>query len=93
MRICRARDLVIGMPVDSRNFVELENTVGFFLNTLAIRLTVDDNPNFQELLAKTHSRLRAAYSHKDLAFERLVEELQPERDTSRSPVLGDVCLA
>jgi surfactin family lipopeptide synthetase A len=85
-RISASRDLVIGMPVESRNLVELEDTVGFFLNTLAIRFAVDGNPTFRSVLTKTRKCLLDAFNHNDLAFERLVEELQPERDLSRSPV-------
>ena len=85
-RICNSRDLVIGMPVDNRSFTKLENTVGFFLNTLAIRFTAANNPSFRSVLADTRERVLEALNNKDLAFERLVEELAPERDTSRSPV-------
>jgi amino acid adenylation domain-containing protein len=90
-RICNENDFVIGTPIDNRDHIELENIVGFFLNTLAIRCTIDGNPTVHELLQQTRTQLLNAVAHQELPFEQLVSELQPKRDSSRSPVFQVMC--
>ena len=79
-------DMVIGSPIAGRNRAETEGLIGFFVNTLALRVDLHDLPLFSDLVARVQRMALAAYAHQDLPFERLVNELQPERDLSRSPL-------
>uniref|UniRef100_UPI00068B5399 non-ribosomal peptide synthetase n=1 Tax=Andreprevotia chitinilytica TaxID=396808 RepID=UPI00068B5399 len=79
-------DVVIGTPVANRQRSELEGLMGFFVNTLALRVKLNDNPNVQTLLAQTKASTIAAYAHQDLPFEQVVEALQPTRSLSHSPL-------
>jgi len=79
-------DIVIGTPISGRQQTELENLIGFFLNTLALRVATDSDPSFMELLERAKQTALQAYAHQELPFEKLVEELQPERDMSHTPV-------
>ncbi|HET8672338.1 MAG TPA: condensation domain-containing protein, partial [Thermoleophilaceae bacterium] len=85
-RLSGEDDLVIGAPVSGRNRPELERVIGCFGNTVALRLDASGDPAFAELLGRTRSTAIDAFGHQDVPFERVVRELQPERDLSRSPV-------
>jgi hypothetical protein len=79
-------EVVIGTDVANRQFKQTEALMGFFVNQLVIRISLAGNPTFQELLRRVQKAALGAYVHQDLPFERLVEELAPERGLDRSPL-------
>jgi amino acid adenylation domain-containing protein len=79
-------DIVVGSPIANRTRIEVEGLIGFFVNTLVLRANFAGNPTFRELLGRVRNTALDAYEHQDLPFEKLVEELQPERTLSYSPL-------
>ena len=80
-------DVVVGTPIDNRSGEETEGLIGLFVDTLALRTDLSGNPTFRELLGRVRTVALEAYAHQELPFERLVEELRPERDLSHDPVV------
>ncbi|HEV7518862.1 MAG TPA: amino acid adenylation domain-containing protein, partial [Thermoanaerobaculia bacterium] len=85
-RYTAQEDLAVGSTVANRNRPELEGLIGFFVNTLVLRTVVSPDWTFADLLAVVREGTREAFTHQDLPFEKLVEELQPGRDLSRTPL-------
>jgi amino acid adenylation domain-containing protein len=82
----RQTDVTVGTPVSGRTNRLLEGVVGCFLNMLVLRVDLDGDPSFAQLLDRVREVALGAYSHADVPFEKLVADLQPRRDTSRSPL-------
>ncbi|MFB6819895.1 amino acid adenylation domain-containing protein, partial [Streptomyces sp. NPDC056347] len=81
------QDIAVGTAVSGRERTELENLVGFFVNTLVMRSRIDDTQTFGEFLDDVRGTVLDAFAHQDVPFSRLIEELAPERDTSRTPLV------
>ncbi|WP_436526813.1 condensation domain-containing protein, partial [Janthinobacterium sp. GB4P2] len=85
-RLSGQNDIVIGTPVANRERAELDPLIGFFVNTLALRTQLGDDPSVGALLAQIKATALEAYTHQDLPFEQVVEALNPVRSLSHSPL-------
>ncbi|MBU7581849.1 MAG: amino acid adenylation domain-containing protein [Nostoc sp. TH1S01] len=85
-RYTQQNDILVGTPIANRNRSEIEGLIGFFVNTLVLRSNLTGNLTFKQLLAQVREVTLGAYAHQDLPFEQLVEELQPRRNLSHSPL-------
>jgi non-ribosomal peptide synthetase component F len=79
-------DVALGTDIANRNRAELEGVIGLFINNLVLRTSLAGDPTFKELLNRTRETTLEAYARQDLPFERIVEELQPERNLSNMPL-------
>ena len=79
-------DIVVGSPIANRREAQLEQLIGFFANTLVLRLQVNPEESFRELLAGVRATALEAFQHQDLPFERLVQELLPQRNLNTTPI-------
>ncbi|MEO0434435.1 MAG: SDR family NAD(P)-dependent oxidoreductase [Cyanobacteria bacterium J06656_5] len=81
------KDILVGTPVANRNRAEIEGLIGFFVNTLIMRTDLSGDPSFRTLLKRVREMTSGAYAHQDLPFEKIVDELQPDRDLSYQPIV------
>nr|WP_315221843.1 non-ribosomal peptide synthetase [uncultured Flavobacterium sp.] len=85
-RYSNHKDIVIGSPIAGREHVDLQNQIGFYVNTLALRTQFEADDSFKELLTKVKEVTLGAYEHQIFPFDELVEYLPLNRDTSRNPL-------
>ena len=83
-------EIIVGCPIAGRNRLETEPLIGFFVNTLALRSSLAGNPTFRELLRRVRESTLGAYANQDMPFEKLVEELHPERSSTHTPFVQAV---
>ena len=79
-------DIVVGTPVAGRNRVELEGLIGLFVNTLVLRTNLSGDPSFRETMSRVRKIALEAYAYQDLPFDKLVEELRPQRGMNYQPL-------
>jgi amino acid adenylation domain-containing protein len=79
-------DIVVGSPIANRNRAEIEEMIGFFANTLVFRTRFSADLSLNSLIARVKETALGAYAHQDVPFEKLVEELQPERNLGQNPL-------
>ncbi|HEY6121125.1 MAG TPA: amino acid adenylation domain-containing protein, partial [Pyrinomonadaceae bacterium] len=85
-RYTGSKDIVVGSPSANRNRSEIEKLIGFFVNTLVLRTDFSGNPTFLQLLKRVREVAIGAYNHQDVPFDKLVDELNPERSLSHAPL-------
>ena len=86
-KLTGAEDLLVGTPVAGRTHSEVERLIGFFVNTVVLRIDMTGDPAFTELLSRVRAATLAALAHQDMPFDRLVEEMRPVRVSGRSPLV------
>ncbi|WP_349956567.1 amino acid adenylation domain-containing protein [Rhizobium sp. ZPR3] len=86
-RWTEADDIIVGSPVSGRTYQQMENVIGFFVNTLPIRVDLSNAPSFTELLDRVRTSALEAYANQEVPFERIVEALNLPRTAGRTPLL------
>ncbi len=86
-RLTGREELIVGTPMANRDRIETEGLIGFFMNTLALRVSLQGEPGLAALLPRVREAALAAYAHQELPFEKLVEELKPARDLAHTPLV------
>jgi amino acid adenylation domain-containing protein len=86
MRYSGQRDVVVGTPIANRGREEAERLIGLFVNTVAIRTSLEGGPSFREVVGRVRESALGAYANQEVPFEKVVEELQPDRSLTRQPV-------
>jgi non-ribosomal peptide synthetase component F len=84
--ITEQEDFLVGSPVGSRRWPETEPLIGFFVNTLLLRLRMSGDPSFRELVGRCRETAISCYAHQDVPFERIVQSLRPKRHAGRNPL-------
>lgn len=79
-------DIIVGCPIANRNRTDIEGLIGCFINTLALRTDLSGNPGFRELLSRVREVSLGAFANQDVPFEKLLEEIRPDREMNRTPV-------
>jgi pristinamycin I synthase-3/4 len=79
-------DVVVGSPIANRQDAQLERLIGFFVNSLVMRVRPNSQASFRDLLSQVRATALESYQHQDVPFERLVEELSPERNLNKTPI-------
>ncbi len=87
-KLSQQQDIIVGSPIAGRNHHDLEGLIGFFINTLALRMDMSGDPEFDKLLAQVKQTCLEAYANQDYPFDRLIDILNPTRDTSATPVFN-----
>ena len=90
IRLSNQREVVIGSPVAGRSRTEIEPLIGFFVNTLALRIDLQDQPTIETLLSRTRQQVLEAQAHQDLPFDQVVEAVKPARSTAHAPIFQTV---
>lgn len=89
-RYSNQKDLIVGVPVSGRQWEEVQDLIGFFINNLAIRTQVEDNISFLQFLQDVKKNIIEALANQDVPFEKIVEVVQPERDVNVSPIFQNM---
>ena len=85
-KICRQKDIIVGIPIAGRRHAGLDNTIGMFVNTLALRNYPRDEQTWEDFLKRVRQRTLEAFANQDYQFEDLVDKIVKQRDTSRNPI-------